>query len=141
MSFQDKLAARKAVQAATIEAGKGYVTIGEDSITVGRFPKGSLGDQMARNRRVIPFAEIGSVSVGGNDKKYMTGKRAAGALAAGAIALPAAGIALLAPRRVRGALVIGLVSGEVIELILKGKDAKRPEAIAMMFGLKGIEVV
>ena len=89
---------------------------------------------MAGNRRVIPFAEIGSVSVGGNDKKYMTGKRAAGVLATG-------GIALLAPTRVRGALVIGLAGGEVIELMLKGKDARRPEAIAMMFGLKGIEVV
>jgi hypothetical protein len=74
------------------------------------------------------------VAVGGNNKKYMTAKRAIGAGLTG-------GLGLLTPTRVRGALVIGLTSGEVIELMLKGKTATRPEAIAMAFGIKGIEVV
>jgi hypothetical protein len=111
---------------------QGTITINDDSVTVPFRGPGNVASLFGKGR-VMPFAEIGSVSVGGNNKKYMTGKRAAGTVLTG-------GLALLAPTRIRGALVIGTTSGEVLEYRLKGRDAKRPEAIAMAFSLKGIEV-
>jgi hypothetical protein len=104
-----------------VDTKQGTVTIGASAVSVPR-------------NRVIRNEDIVSVSVGGNDKKYMTGKRAAGVLATG-------GIALLAPTRVRGNLVIGTVTGEILSFTLKGKDARNPAAVAMAFGLAGVEVI
>jgi hypothetical protein len=111
---------------------QGTITIGTESVTLPFRGPGNIASVFGKGR-VIPFTEISSVAVGGNNKKYMTGKRGAGVLVTG-------GIALLAPTRVRGALVIGTTSGEVLEFRLKGKDAKRPEAIAMAFSTNGVEV-
>lgn len=85
-------------------------------------------------KQVIPFSEIHSVAIGGNDKRYMTAKRAIGAGLTG-------GLGLLTPTRVRGALAIGLTSGEVLTFTLNGKSAKNPEAIAMVFSVGGVEVM
>lgn len=111
---------------------QGTINIGTDSVTVPFRGPGNIASVFGKGR-VIPFTEISSVAVGGNDKKYMTGKRGAGTVLTG-------GLALLAPTRVRGALVIGITGGEVLEYRLKGRDAKRPAAIAMAFSANGVEV-
>jgi hypothetical protein len=119
----------------SFDAGpRGYVVLSDDTPTIHRGATGSIGDHLDSSKRVIPFDAVGSVSVGGNSKKYMTAKRAIGAGLTD-------GLGLLTPTRVRDALVIGLTSGEVIELMLEGKTPTRPEAIAMTLGIKGIEVV
>ena len=132
---KERVQAAKAEQQATVQTRpRGYITIGDESIAVHRAQKGSIGDRFMKSVRVIPLSEIQAVSVGGNDKKYMTGKRATGVLLTG-------GIGFLTPARVLGALVIQTTSGEVLEFSLKGKDAKRPAAITMMFSAKGVEVL
>jgi hypothetical protein len=136
MKFKERVQAAKAEQQATVQTRPhGYITIQGESITVHRGQKGSIGDRFMKSSiRVIPLSGIQAVSVGGNDKKYMTGKRAAGVILTG-------GIGFLTPARVLGALVIQTTSGEVLEFSLRGKDAKRPEAIAMIFSARGVEVL
>jgi hypothetical protein len=116
-----------------IQTQQGTVTIGSDSVTVPFRGPGNVASIFGKGRKIL-FTEIHSVSVGGNDKKYMTGKRAAGVLVTG-------GLGLLAPTRVRGELVIGTTSGDVLNFTIKGRDARNPAAIAMAFGVAGVEVV
>jgi hypothetical protein len=116
----------------TVNTKQGIVVISSESVTV---PRKMLGSLSAFGLgREIPFSEIHSVSVGGNNKQYMTGNRAAGALLTG-------GVALLAPTKIRGELVIGLKDGEVLSYQLKRGDAKRPQTIAMAFDARGVTVV
>lgn len=64
----------------------------------------------------------------------MTGNRAAGVVLTG-------GVALLAPSRIRGALVISTRAGDVYEFTLKRADAKRPEAVAAKITALGYTVI
>jgi hypothetical protein len=120
-----------------IQTQQGTITINDTSVTV---PVTGYGKGVARwstalgKGREIPFSEIHSVSVGGNNKQYMTGRRAAGVILTG-------GVALLAPTRVRGQLVIGTTSGDVLTYQLGRREARNPESIAMAFNMAGVTVV
>ena len=73
------------------------------------------------------------MAVSGRDR-HVTGNRAAGVVLTG-------GLALLAPSRMRDALVITTKTGEVFAFTLKRGLAKRPEAVAAEFTARGYTVV
>lgn len=91
------------------------------------------GFRALRARYMIPAAEVTQVQVTGRDRQYMTGNRAAGAVLTG-------GVALLAPSRMRGALVIGTSAGQVFAFTLKRSGAKQPETVAAKIAAFGYTV-
>jgi len=117
---------------------KGTVTVTAQAITASQH----LGDIILTAiqgggwhlRRTIPAADITQVTVSGRDRQYVTGNRAAGVVLTG-------GVALLAPSRMRGALVITTTGGDVLAFTLKRSSAKQPEAVAAQFTALGYPVI
>jgi hypothetical protein len=87
----------------------------------------------APGRGTIPAAEVAQVAVSGRDRQYLTPARVAGATLS-------LGAALAAPTRIRGALIICTIGGEVLAYILKRSSAKQPEAVAAQFAAAGYPV-
>lgn len=131
-------------QAAKYQTDKGWIVVTRDGITTPNPLQNILaGLVLAIVRRgtwkaifrqnVIPAAEVARVQVTGRDRQYMTGGRAAGVVLTG-------GVALLAPTRVRGALVITTAGGDVHDYTLQRRDAQRPEAVAAQLTALGYPV-
>lgn len=66
--------------------------------------------------------EVSFITVSGLDRQYVTGKRAAGVVLTG-------GVALLAPSRKRASIIVALRDGTVTEYTLKGSWAKKTDLI------------
>jgi hypothetical protein len=115
----------------------GMVTVTRETVTIPR-RRNVQAEHVIRKSWLTPaitFAaqQIAVVYVAGRDRQYMTGRRAAGILATG-------GVALLAPSRVRGTLTISTTAGDVLEFRLGKRDAKHPEAVAAAFAVRGYNV-
>lgn len=124
--------------AARFATKRGTVTVTPEAIEIPNTTGTALASgggwaSLFRLTHTIPAAEVREVFISGRDRQYVTGKRAAGVVLTG-------GVALLAPSRMRGALVITTTSGDVHEFTLKRRDAKRPEAVAAAFAARGYAV-
>ncbi len=118
---------------------QGTVTVTGDGITIpktaGTAFAGTAGTwaSMLGQTRTIAAGDVREVFISGRNRQYVTGARAAGAVLTG-------GVALLAPSRMRGALVIATTGGEVFEFTLPRAEAKHPEAVAAAFSARGYMV-
>lgn len=123
----------------SIDTGKsGTVKITAEGIVVpktagGKFANAGQYASLFGQTRFISADEIAFVLVGDRVSQYVTGKRAAGVILTG-------GIALLAPSKRRAALVIGLVGGESLTFEMQRKDASRVESIQAFLALHGYVV-
>lgn len=97
---------------------QGAVTITPDHIKI---PRTWMGLQVPTRNTHLP-EEVSFITVGGLDRQYVTGKRAAGVVLTG-------GIALLAPSRKRASIIVALTDGTVTEYTLKGKWAQKTDLI------------
>jgi hypothetical protein len=118
---------------------QGTIVVTEESIVIpattgGMFEKAGAWASLLGKVRTIKAEDMREVVVAGRDRQYMTGKRAAGIVLTG-------GVAMLAPSRMRGVLIISTKSGDVFEFTLKRANAKRPEAIAAVFSSRGYVVI
>jgi hypothetical protein len=111
-------------------AKQGIVEITPEGIKVPKTLRAGQCASVLGLTRVIPKVEVAFVIVGDRNRQYMTGARAAGAIATG-------GIALLAPSRMRASLVIAQTDGSVLAFELQRRDAKRVEAIEAAFAAAG----
>jgi len=123
---------------AIVSTKHGTVTATADAVMIPRTRRRTLGIYEKSGRLSVKLtvkkADVASVSVAGRDKQYMTGKRAAGFIATG-------GVALLAPSRVSGSLVISTTAGDVFEYALAKRDARHPEAVAAAFAGRGYRIL
>jgi hypothetical protein len=124
--------------AARIATRQGTVTVTAEAVKIPRTAGTALAgaggwSSLFRVTRVIAAEDVREVFISGRDRQYVTGRRAAGVVLTG-------GVALLAPSRMRGTLVIATVSGGVYEFALLRRNAKRPEAIAAAFAARGYRV-
>jgi hypothetical protein len=121
-----------------VTAKQGTITVTEEAVTIPWTARRVLGTyersvSLRGFARVLTRQDVREVSVGGQDRQYLTGKRAAGVVLTG-------GAALLAPSRVRGSLVITTTAGDVFEFVLERAEAKHSEAIAAAFSSRGYVV-
>ncbi len=112
---------------------QGTVVIGSEGITIPAWSRAGGWASMFGKTETLKAEDVREVIITGRDRQYVTGARAAGAVLTG-------GVALLAPSRMRGMLVISTTSGEVFEFTLLRSDAKRPEAIAAAVRAHGYAV-
>lgn len=97
---------------------QGIIKITPEHIKV---PRKCIGLKSPFLNTLVP-EDVSFITVGSLDRQYVTGKRAAGVLLTG-------GVALLAPSRKRTSVVVALRDGTVTEYTLKGKWARKADLI------------
>jgi hypothetical protein len=123
----------------TFQTETGSLSVTREGVTVpktagGTFERAGRWASLFGQSRFIPRAKVRSVFAGDPKRKYMTGMRVAGVVATG-------GLGLLGPVRTRAKLIIGLISGEVLEFDLLRSEARHSDRISVTFSALGYPCV